>query len=95
MMLDAFPLLLLIDFILVLLTVEFAVMAWRSHKDNEKRPKLACPSIGRFAPTLLSGGFLVLALRAVLSDAETGTILACLTGSLLAHLADLWRMHRK
>ena len=94
-MLESFPLLQLIDFILVFMALEIAVMFWRSRRSTGTGSRFTAPSPGRFLPTLLSGAFLVLALRAVLSDASTLTILACLNGSLAAHLADLWRMHRK
>ena len=47
------------------------------------------PRLAILLPNLLSGAFLLLALRAALAGAWWGWIGLCLTGALLAHLADL------
>lgn len=96
-MADGFPLVWLIDFMLVILVVEIGFLTWRWRRNNstQQLSKSAGPSPARFLPTLMSGVFLVIALRAVLSDAHMLLILACLNGSLIAHVIDLWRMHRK
>ena len=94
-MAEGFPLVRLIDFILIFMAVEIAVMAWRARTGSATAGRFLCPPPGRFLPTLLSGAFLVMALRAVLADASVWVTLACLNASLAAHLIDLWRMHKK
>ena len=48
-----------------------------------------------FTRNLLSGMFLLLALRVALAGAWWGWVAASLTGALLAHLADLRRRWRR
>ena len=74
----------LIDFILVLVAAE-AVAIYVLHR---LRGGLALTNV---APMLLSGTFLLIALRLALTDAEPAMILVCLTGAFLAHIADLAR----
>lgn len=72
------------DLILAVIAVE-ALVLWR---------RGAIP-VARFLPNLLSGAFLVAALRiALLPDGPWPLLLACLGGSFAAHLYDLYRMHR-
>ena len=47
------------------------------------------PRLADLVPNLLSGAFMLLALRAALAGAWWGWIGMCLTAALLAHLADL------
>lgn len=49
---------------------------------------------GRLLPNLVSGGFLLLAMRALAGGAWWGWASACLLGALLAHLDDLRRAWR-
>jgi hypothetical protein len=83
-----FPLVHIPDAILAIIAAEALLLAYRATRGG--------PGLGRFLPNLISGAFLVLALRLALSPTMTdwGPILACLAGSFAAHLYDLWRMHR-
>lgn len=79
---------LLVDGILVLVAVEAVVLLalWRRSG--------AGLAPARFLPTLLSGAFLLLALRDAVADAPWHRIWLWLTLSLVAHAADLlgrWR----
>lgn len=72
-----------VDLILGLIALEAVALAvYRSRTGRG----LAVP---RFAGFLLSGAFLMLALRAALVDAWWGWIALCLGASLVAHLVDL------
>jgi hypothetical protein len=52
------------------------------------------PSIGHLLPTLISGGLLLVAVRAALTDMRWELVALPLVGALIAHLVDLsarWR----
>jgi hypothetical protein len=52
------------------------------------------PRIGRLLPTLISGGLLLVALRAALVDARWESVALPLLGALIAHLVDLYARWR-
>lgn len=73
----------IVDAILVLMALEAtAVLGWRALRGNGPAPL-------PFIVNLLAGVFLLLALRAALSGAQTATLLLMLGGAFIAHLADL------
>jgi hypothetical protein len=72
-----------IDWIIALVAVEaLAILALRA----SGRGPAALP----FAANLLSGAFLLLALRGALGAASPAMIGLCLSGALIAHIADLF-----
>jgi hypothetical protein len=85
-MMPPFPLVHIADAILVIIAAEALFLTHRATRGG--------PALARFLPNLISGAFLVLALRLALGGAHWLTLLACLAGSFAAHLYDLWRMHR-
>lgn len=79
---------LIVDFILIMVVIEAALLAIYHHRTGKG---LAPAEVAGF---LLSGLFLLLALRAALAGAWWGWISLCLTGALLTHVLDLahrWR----
>ena len=72
-----------VDLILGLMALEAAALALYRMRTGRGL------GIPRFAGFLLSGAFLMLALRGALVDAWWGWIALCLGASLVAHLADL------
>jgi hypothetical protein len=75
----------LVEAILGLTVFEWlALAAYHRHTGRGVAPQ-------HFSRNLLSGMFLLLALRQALTGAWWGWIAACLLASLLAHLADLAR----
>ncbi|NEV64235.1 hypothetical protein [Thiorhodococcus minor] len=74
-----------VDLILALVILEGGLLALY-HRFTGKGLAL-----GDIAGFLLSGLFLLLALRAALTDAWWGWISLWLTASLATHIADLWR----
>lgn len=75
----------LVDLALVITVVETAaLLAWRRFSDA------ALPARS-YLLNLLSGLFLMLALRLALAGAQWPWIPACLMAAGLAHGADLWR----
>lgn len=79
---------LLVDFILLLMIAEAAILFLR-HRKNGSRP---APRL--WLPTILSGGALILALRVSLSDGSWFIIVAALAAAGVAHLFDLLRYLR-
>jgi hypothetical protein len=77
----------IVDLILAGMILEAAVLLAWSLRGG--------PRPGTFLPMLVSGMFLLLALRAALSGAWWGWVGACLSGALLGHLADLRRLRRR
>lgn len=78
-----------IDAILVGIGIEAALLAAGLLRMSARR---------WIAPLLLflaSGAFLMLALRAALAEADSVWIAASLLGSLVAHAATLWILHRE
>ncbi len=74
----------IIDLILVLIAVEvLGLVALR-------RALGRGPTIRRLGGTILSGVFLMLAVRTALADAPWTWTAACLIGALGAHVTDLW-----
>ncbi|EJW12801.1 hypothetical protein A33M_1590 [Rhodovulum sp. PH10] len=73
----------IVDVVLVLVVIEAVGLA-ALHRLTGRGPSLRSVWGG-----LLSGAFLLLAVRAALAGAAWPWIPACLIGSLLAHLADL------
>lgn len=80
------PLVHIADAILLIIAMEALFLAYRANRGG--------PALIRFLPNLISGAFLILALRLALAGAPWPSLLACLAGSFAAHLYDLWRMHR-
>jgi hypothetical protein len=78
----------IVDLIILLMVAEAAALV------AYRRASRAGPRFAVLLPNFLAGMFLLLALRAALTDAWWGWMAAALAGSLLAHLADLrsrWR----
>jgi hypothetical protein len=75
----------IVDLIMLLTLVEVVILAVY-HRSTGRGISLA-----DLAPNLLSGTFLLLALRSALVSAHWTWTAAALTGSLLAHLIDLYR----
>ncbi len=75
----------IVDAILVLVAVEAAVIFFY------RRLTQRGPSLLTLLPNLLSGVFLLLALRAALVAASWWVIALMLTGALIAHVLDLLR----
>jgi hypothetical protein len=73
----------LTDVILVVMAVEVAVFGFFLWRRNQGLGLLA------FVASILSGGSLVLALRAALTDAGWQYVALYITASLLAHLAEI------
>ncbi len=72
-----------IDWILVLVALEaVAVIAFRAARGRGPAPL-------SFLGNLLSGAFLLVALRNALAGGSSLVVWACLTGALVAHAADL------
>ena len=73
----------LIDWILALVALEgVAVLGWRALKGSGPQP-LA------FLSNLVTGAFLLVALRGAVSGASGGWIAACIFAGCLAHFVDL------
>lgn len=72
-----------IDWILGLVAIEGVALALMRQFGRQGPAALA------LVGNLLSGAFLLLALRNALAGASPGLIGLCLTGALIAHLADL------
>lgn len=73
----------IVDVALALVALEAAaLLAWRWRRSRG-------PSSLALIGNLASGAFLMLAVRAALTDADWTIVAACLLGALLAHLADL------
>ncbi len=75
----------LVDLILLLLVVELIALIVL------RRVRRTGPRLGDVLPTLVSGAFLLLALRLALTGAQPTWIAASLAGAGLAHVADLVR----
>jgi hypothetical protein len=78
----------IVDLILIFTVVEIAVMAIYRRRTGHGVPTTD------LAFNLLSGLFLLGALRCALAGSWWGWIGACLFGSLIAHATDLWRRWR-
>lgn len=78
-----------IDLILVLLLIEGVVLAILHRRTGRG---VAPADLAGF---LLSGLFLMLAVRAALVGAWWGWVSLCLTAALLTHLADLWHRWKR
>ena len=77
-----------VDFVLVLMAVEGALLVW-----HRRRTGRGVPS-AELAAFLVAGACLMLALRGALVGASWGWIAAAMAGAGAAHLADLalrWR----
>ncbi|HAE02826.1 MAG TPA: hypothetical protein DCL95_01360 [Rhodospirillaceae bacterium] len=85
-MMPPVPLVHIADAILLIIAAEALFLIYRAKNKG--------PTVARFLPNLISGAFLVLALRLALGEVHWLALLACLAGSFAAHLYDLWRMHR-
>ena len=72
----------IVDFALLLLAGEAVALVWLRRSGR-------APRLGPVAPNLVSGGCLLLALRAALRGAWWGWVALWLAGGLVAHLADL------
>lgn len=74
----------IVDLILLFVAIEFALLfalqRWRGRG----------PSAFNLLPNLLAGAFLLLALRAAITQSHWTWIAAWLAAGLAAHLADLW-----
>lgn len=71
----------------------FTVVEWIALAIHHGRTGRGVPQ-REFSRNLVSGMFLLLALREALVGGWWGWIAACLAGSLVAHLADLRRLWR-
>jgi hypothetical protein len=79
-----------IDLILLLVVLEGLGLALL------RRVTARGPLLRDILPTLISGGLLLVALRAAMADASWRLIAVPLLGALIAHLVDLsrrWRQH--
>jgi cytochrome c oxidase assembly factor CtaG len=77
-----------VDFVLVVMAVEAALLAWHRRRSGRGVP------VAELAAFLAAGACLLLALRAALAGASWVWIAAALAGAGAAHLADLrlrWR----
>ncbi|HCS90857.1 MAG: hypothetical protein N838_26730 [Thiohalocapsa sp. PB-PSB1] len=73
----------IIDFILLLVAAEAALLAWLAPRGG--RPRL----FARIAPTLVSGALLLVTVRAALAGLWWGWIALFLTLALVSHSIDL------
>lgn len=77
-----------VDLVLVLMALEGALLVWYRRRSGRGVP------VGEALAFLVSGAFLLLALRAALAGAAWEWVAAPLAGAGVAHLADLrlrWR----
>jgi hypothetical protein len=72
-----------VDLILALVALEAALLALR------RRLAQRGPSVMSLLPNLLSGAFLLIALRTALTHSWWGWIALCVLAALAAHLIDL------
>jgi hypothetical protein len=79
----------LVDFILIVVVLEAAVLLvyWRSRRQGVAPFNLL--------PNLCAGAFLLLALRATLANAGWMVVCGCLAAAGLAHLTDVYRRWRR
>jgi len=78
----------IIDLILLLVLIEAALLAWVSRRTGRNG------LFAGIAPTLISGGLLLLSVRAALVGIWWGWIATTLTLALVSHIVDLalrWR----
>lgn len=74
----------IVDLMLAVLVIEVAWLAWRRHRHGGGLPLIS------LVTNAGAGGSLMLALKAVLTNAGLAWILAALLASLVFHAADLY-----